>query len=1549
MPSVLPSLRDAGLSVAEDKQLEVKGVLPSVPGSALPNSKSPERQPTPLPPPITHYLDSTPEEEFPSPDPNLRLLGYKLGPRVGRRRHVLEEPGIVRLRRFSDVAQVRRLIYEKTLEKLRQIEPVSNSLYTLSLKNIDYSGDEDFPLAEQKKAILEGRSLFRRLRGDLVLSDAQGNPISTKRVTIARVPYYTPRGTFIIRGVEYTLSNQMRLRPGVYARSKSTGELEAHVNLLFDEGPAHRIIMDPEKGGLFRIQLGQANIPLYPVLKAFGITDAQMQEAWGKEVYANNVKRYGEDSRSLQKFLEKVLRRKVPASQQSEALQEIFSLMKHWRLDPIVTSRTMGQPYDSVSPDLWLKASQKLLHINQGKAQPDDRDHLAYQVFMGPEDLISERVRLAPGALKALLWKATYKRNLDSVPPNFLDKALYSAIMGSGLGNPGEEVNPSEILDQLTRSSRMGEGGIPSTESIPDEARAVHPSQLGFIDIVRAPESMKVGVDSRLAWSALKGSDGRIYAPFIDARTKKKVYVTPQDLFDKVIAFPGEMETPYKYVAAIHKNEIGYFPRNKVDYYLPHMEHAFNPLANVVPIKSAVKGQRVAMGSRMYTQALPLVKPEAPLVQSALPGQEDYRSFEEEFGDMMGVVRSDTEGTVTRVTPDFIEVRTPSGTKRFELHNHFPYNRKTFLHNEPAVKVGQTIKKGDILARSNYTDKDGRMAIGLNLYTAYLPYKGYNFEDAVVISASAAKKLTSEHIYQHQLERIPNLKTKKREFISLFPSEYSRELLDKLDDDGVIKPGVVVQPGDPLLLGAGFENAAHNRMTKAGGYWRNLSVTWDHSMPGVVVDVAKTSKGSLVTVKTYRPAQVGDKLTGRYGDKGVIAAIIPDDHMPRDLQGRPFEILLNPLGIITRTNPAQVIEAALGKLAAKLGRPIKIEDFKNNRSLVDHVLSLLKKHGLSDTEDIIDPQTGLKIPNILTGHRFIMKLHHMAEDKGQARSSGGGYTSDEQPAKGDEGQSKRFAMMEITAMLSHGGIENLRDVGLIRGQKNHDWWALYLSGYNPPPPRTPLVYRKFLEFLRGSGINPLRQGDQIRLVPLANSHIKELVGNRILKNADLVEWSGDMKPVDGGLFDKSLTGGHYGNLYSGIKLAEPLPNPALETSIRRLLNLTERQYLDILSGRATLGGKSGGEAIRSALSQINVDQAIRSLEQAIQEEKGSKRDDLIKKLAILKGVKRSGIHPKEWVWDIVPVIPPIFRPVSLMSNRKSQVVADANFLYKDLFDLNESLSELKKASDDVSEERLSLYKALKAIAGLGDPVVQSTGSRTEVKGLLRHVFGESPKFGMVQRKILSKTVDLVGRAVITPDPNLSMDEVAIPEEKAWEIYKPFVVRRLVREGVPPYRALDIIEKKDALARKALNREMQVRPVLISRAPVWHRYGVMAFWPRLTRSEVMKVSPLIIKGFNADFDGDQMNYHVPASDEAVTEAIERLMPSKNLIFVRDFRVHQLPVNELAGGLYLATYKKSAKDRPEKVFRTVSDAWKALRRGEIRPDDPVVILEIQRQGQ
>jgi DNA-directed RNA polymerase beta' subunit len=306
----------------------------------------------------------------------------------------------------------------------------------------------------------------------------------------------------------------------------------------------------------------------------------------------------------------------------------------------------------------------------------------------------------------------------------------------------------------------------------------------------------------------------------------------------------------------------------------------------------------------------------------------------------------------------------------------------------------------------------------------------------------------------------------------------------------------------------------------------------------------------------------------------------------------------------------------------------------------------------------------------------------------------------------------------------------------------------------------------------------------------------------------------------------------------------------------------------------------------------------------------------------------------------IPVIPTMFRPIAKVGD--TALVSDINELYRDVIESSDAFSQLKGDVPDsgLTEERLNVYKAVKAAYGLGE-AISPEGQAKRLKGAIRQVIGTSPKFGLFQSKVISKAVDSVGRAVISPEPNYDMDQCGIPENEAWTLYKDYVMRGLRRRGYSEERAAELIEKREPVAKDLLLEEMGRRPVILDRAPTWHKFNLMAFWPSLVPGNTLRMNPVVEKAFTADHDGDTMNFHVPASDKAVSEAVEKMLPSKNLFSTTDLRSPRyVPMMEMTLGLAKLTAPAS-RAKPQ-VFVTARDAIRAYRRGEIGANDPVSVL-------
>lgn len=1057
--------------------------------------------------------------------------------------------------------------------------------------------------------------------------------------------------------------------------------------------------------------------------------------------------------------------------------------------------------------------------------------------------------------------------------------------------------------------------------------------------------SSKLGLDLRVTDGAMLGSDGQLYARVRNARTGEQEIVPSRELSAKVVTFPGELAKEGKRVPAVVDDHIQYVDRDQVDYEIPSANHMMSRASAMIPFPESVKGQRLLMGSRMVQQAVPLVEAEAPLVQTA---DEDRESLYAKMGEAMGAVRSPVSGTVLRVKPDSITVRTDDGqVEEVSLFNHYPSARKTYVHNTPVVQAGDRVDSQQLLARSNFTDDTGRMAIGRNARVAFMAAEGDTLEDAFVISESMAKKLRSQAMYQPDLDLTDVHSTKKSDYRALYADKYTQEQYDRLDDDGAAQVGQIIQPGDPVILAIGNKpkRGVGAIMNTPRSAFSDKTVTWDHHAPGVVTDVSKTRRGIKVLISSEQDVQPGDKISGRYGNKGVISTIRPDDQMPVDESGQPIEVLFSSLGIVSRVNPGALAESMLGKVAAKVGEDYVVPSFSGENVALTALHEALK-HGvikedengnLVDTETLTDPRTGRSIPGVFTGVSYVMKPHHMAESKLSARSQAS-YTLDGLPAKGGKEGSKRVALLDTFSLLSAGATEFLKDAKLVRGQRNDEYWRAVRAGETPPKPSVSFANEKFKDLLTAAGVNLRDKGSTTQLSPLIDEDVERLARHEV-QNSKTFDFE-SMHPVPGGLFDTRITGGADGTLWSRISLPEKVPHPLFVDPIQRLLGLTGKQMQAVLSGQEKLGSQTGPKAIESALKDMNVGREINKAKNEIQNTRGTKRDQAVRRLNYLTGLQNMEVNPESLMVSMVPVIPPKHRPI--VSGSKKDMINDLNYLYHDLMEARDNYQQAMETFGEAGDEYLTMMHAHQAVVGKRAPVSQQSVEQG-LKGILQTAIGvgDTPKRAHFLRKVVGSTVDTVGRSVITSDPNLDMDQISLPENMAWEIYRPYVVRRLVRLGSPASEALRRVDEKDPAAKRLLEEEMQARPVVYNRAPSLHQYSYVAAYPKLRDDDAIGLPYYTLGGLGADFDGDNVNIHVPSSDEAVTDAKEKLLPSRNLIASGNFQARMTPIQDYLAGLYLATQPKS--DEDVHVFKDAESARRAYHRGEISLRTPIRIRE------
>ena len=880
----------------------------------------------------------------------------------------------------------------------------------------------------------------------------------------------------------------------------------------------------------------------------------------------------------------------------------------------------------------------------------------------------------------------------------------------------------------------------------------------------------------------------------------------------------------------------------------------FSMPSNLITGISSCSGGRILLGAKASLQSIPLTHRERALVESC--DSEDKESTQEKFGKHYLSITAIKPGKVTEITKDNIKVKNDDGTEHnYDLYHNFNLGRKSFISHEAQVKLGQQIKANQILATSNFTDKHGNMAIGVNLKTAIMPFRGSNFEDAYAVSESGARKLEAEQMIKFHIEKKFGIEVDKHKFISLFPNKYTNNQIVNIDQDGVIKTETIVHNGDPIILAFSpraikSTDLALGKLSKVLKHaFKDNSQIWDYEHDGEVVEVAK--HGDLITVhiKTKRSLLAGDKISGVFGAKGVCS-IIEDSQAPVCEDGKPIDVILNSMSITSRVAPALAITLGLGKLAEKTGKVIKMDQFRKDSS-IQNIVDILKKHKINDVENLYDPVTGKNIEAVV-GPLFYNRLVHVSEDKLSTRSQGEGYSFNFQPTKIEGNSSKRIGNLGTTALLAHNAKHVLEDLGTVRGTKNDEFWRALKLGQPTPTPKVPFIFNKFIASLQGAGVNVSRTDNKFNILPLTDKDVLKLSNGAISKPSMFKAHQDELIPEAGGLFDPDNIG-VMGDKFNHINLNTTVPNPISEDYLRKLLKVTKEGFNDLVVS---------GDIVKK-LEGINLDNKINEMKKYIISAKKSERDNSIKILEFLTALKAHNLHPKDLLLTKIPVLPAQYRPASKVGN--VLLTSDVNNLYKDLISNNNALKNTENVpSEIVNKLKDNQYKAVKAVFGLGDPINKKNKDK-HVKGILATTLGlggGTAKSTMFQSNVVNKSLDLVGRAVLGPDTKLDVDQASVPQELLWQVYKPFIIKRLVVKGVPVIKAMDYVKKHNPLAIEALREELLVRPGIVTRDPAWHKFNLMGFHLKpnaKANDNTIKLNPLVFKGFGADSVIDHIIY------------------------------------------------------------------------------------------
>lgn len=1503
---------------------------------------------------------------------------------------------------YSSPESISRKTDEALIKGVLAQFPIENQKYRLEVHNVRAERKE-FTTADEKEAILKSKSLTYPVRGDLVLVDkTTGKTVDTEKdFPLADAFALTNKHTMIYSGNNYAVANLLQLKKGVYHRRRDNDEVMAQVNTEAAVSPS--VSLDAKKQMLL-FSAGGVNVPLAYVLSTFfNVSENVAQHYIPLQVWRQNLSdSAGMEERYLNGLFGKVvpypIRRANPTPSAADKVRFIKDAIEGMSLDESTTSVTLGKGFSHLGAEALLRTAANLIAIHKGEREEDNRDSLQFKRVANMPDFVARKFR--EGREADVVNDATRKlrRNLDrmtqaetprikgAVPAKPFNKVMQRFITDSTLSFTPSETNPIESLETVGKVTVLGEGegGIDMQKAKSLKTRNIDPTQLGIIDPSRTPESGSAGVDLRFTINAARDDNGNLYARMVDTKDKV-VYLSTREIASSVIGFPNQKgKDP---VQAQDKGVLKVVPRSQVQYWIPAATDIFTVTTNLVPFVNSNQAGRLTMAGKAITQALSLEKREKPLVATA----QVINGAKVPFTKILGGVASTAApvaGVVSKVADTHIEVKGEDGkTHRVDCVRNLPFNQKGFLDDGKAlVQVGDKVSKGTPLFENNYT-VDGELALGRNLTAAYLPYKGFNHEDGLVIREGAAKDLNSLHSYRYDYPMKRESVANKSMFRRWFKDSVTPSQLAMLDERGVVKVGAKLKHGDPVW--ALLEKRKITATDKMYGrinkqlvcpFRKELEV-WSHEEDGEVVDVYSEGKVIRVVVRSIKPLEIGDKLTGLHGNKGVVSLIMPDSQMPYNKEtGEPVDIVLNPASVTSRVNLGQVIETAGGRVAQKTGQQYLVTNYEHENNL-KALSDDMKKHGVTPHDTLIDPVSGKELPNVFGGPQYFLKLYKTTDSNYSARNVGG-YDSWMQPTKGGDEGSKRSAYMEFLGLLGSNARKNLKEMSTVKAEENTEFWQKFMTGQPLPKPKMTFATRKFFDYLRASGIDVRSEADKVALAPMSDHKVLQMSNGEVNKGRFVAR---TMEPEKGGLFDIPITGGPEGTKWSHYRLAEPIVNPLFEMPVKSMLGLSAGEYDNIVSGaygvqknepgrwtiydtsskqkvRDVLSGEGGlqfkkkadeeaynednilvgGHAFHAMLSEMDVEKSLaKAVDGALNAKSISRRDDEVKRAKYLRGLSATGFsNPAEaYILRHMPVIPPVMRPVIDQGGGNFNY-ADANQLYVDHMALNDPLKEQVEdlPPEYLTKERKALYDGAAAIMGLGEPI----GVKKTLKGYIKQIAGDGgPKTGVFHDKLLSRKQDFSGRATIYAAPDVGFNEAKFPVDQLWTLYKFHIIKELMRSGRNQAQALEAWGKRDHYAQVALNKCTKEIPLIINRAPTLMRTNIMAMLPIPVEGKTIGLNPLHLPGFAADYDGDAMTIHVPMTPEAIHEANEKLLPMHHLNDAR--RGFGVPMFAPGHEAILGSVHLTEPDMNKKVidFKTENEALEAFKSGRISANQPIRI--------
>ncbi len=952
-------------------------------------------------------------------------------------------------------------------------------------------------------------------------------------------PLMTDRGTFIINGVERVVISQLLRSPGAFFTMRSIrGGRYFGARMIPNRGSW--LEFETDKSGFIGVKIDRRRrVPATTLLRAFGIqTDKEIKELFS-DLKGN--------------YIEETLR-KDGANNQAEALVEIYKRLRPGDLASPDTAKELidnmffnFERYDLSKVGRW-KTMQRLPELTDKKnkwagknkqqrdeisiedrvlrvediiailreiirlnttpgSEPDEIDHLGNRRVRTISELMKDRLRVALMRVERICKDRMSTLELSDLSPNnIINPRPFMAgikrfFASSQLSQFMDNENILAELEHKRRLTAGGPGGL-TRKRAGLQVRDVQPSHYGRICPIQTPEGPNVGLVGHLASYVKINPYGFIETAYFKVEkgtvTNNVEYLNAFQE-EKYIIANASIRTDNKgriidkEMEARAKGKPKMVKRSEVDYVDVAPEQFISVATSLIPFLQNDDANRALMGSNMQRQSVPLIKPEAPLVSTGVE--------ERVVSDSGKAVMALEDGKVVYADAREIRVKTNNSSLKnqeriYKLRNFDATNQHTYFHHKPIVKIGDKVKKGDILADPTASDK-GVLALGQNILVSFLPWRGHNYEDAIIISERLLEEdyLTSIHVETFTCD-VRETKLGPEVTTSDIPN-VSEEKLKDLDAEGIVRVGAEVGPND-ILVGKISPKGETGLTAEERLLWaifgekaknvKDTSLLMEHGKRGRVIRIKEFSREAghklkpgvikryQIEVAQIRKVTVGDKIAGRHGNKGIVAKILPKEEMPFMEDGTPVDVVLNPLGVVSRMNLGQVLETHLGWAAKKLGYRAITPALSG--AIEEDIQNELIKAGLPQKGKVklYDGRTGLAFPQKVTvGYMYIMRLVHMVEDKIHMRSIGPYSLITQQPLGGRaQFGGQRFGEMEVWALEGYGAAYTLQEMLTIKSDDvvgRAEAYQAILKNKKIPRPNIPASFSLLLNELKALGLN----------------------------------------------------------------------------------------------------------------------------------------------------------------------------------------------------------------------------------------------------------------------------------------------------------------------------------------------------------------------------------------------------------------------------------------------------------------------------------------------